>query len=244
MSEWSITGFSGINNMQDPSAIKQPAVTKTGNYGDVELTRCINFDIDNSGGLIKRKSAQEIFDQVFDSKLTQRLGARTFTATGRLLRYTMPFSNEYDPKKSTIEYPVPIIMIVAIDVGMWLSTTEKLYFHSGRNPSELGGFSVTAEYDFPAIMGTGERVHATKLGIENDGFVAVFATTKGICYGTATGSLTNMSEGRYSYKAGHRGISQLREENGMVQYLVKMINQDAESYNAKEPTTQIEVDSQ
>ncbi len=244
MSEWTITGFDGINNMLDPSAIKQPAVTKTGNYGNVELTKCINFDIDNTGGLIKRKDTLDIFSQEFDAKLEQRLGSRMFTAVGRLLRYTMPFSDEYDPKKSTIEYNTPIVMIVPVDIGMWVSTTEKIYFHSGRNPTEIGGFSVTDEYDFPAIMGTGERVHASKLGIDNDGFVAVFATTKGICYGTHTGMLVNFSEGKYSYKAGHRGISQIREENGIVQYIVKMINQDQESFNEKMRTTDIEIDSQ
>jgi hypothetical protein len=135
-------------------------------------------------------------------------------------------------------------MIIPVDVGMWISTTEKIYFHTGRNPSEIGGFSVTDEYDFPAIMGTGERVHATKLGIDNDGFVAVFSTTKGICYGTHTGTLVNYSEGKYSYRAGQRGISLLREENGMVQYIVKMINQDEDSFNEKVITTTIEVDSQ
>jgi hypothetical protein len=244
MSEWTITGFSGINNVLDPTAIKQPSVTKTGNYGDVELVQCTNFDIDNTGGLIKRDDSQDIFSKSFDSKFTQQLGARTFTATGRMITYTMPFSSDVDPKKSIIEYDLPITMMIAIDTGMWVSTTDKIYFHQGRNPSEVGGFSVTAEYDFPAIMGTGERIHATKLGIDNDGFVVVFATTRGICYGTQTGSLTNLSEGKYSYKAGQRGISQIEERNGMIQYLVRMINQDSESYNEKEPTTTVVVDSQ
>ena len=243
MSEWSITGFSGINNMQDPSSIKQPAVTKTGNYGDVELTECINFDIDDSGVLIKRDTDQEIFDKEYDAKLTQTHGARTFTAIGRLLRYTAPYSGEYDPERSTVEYPQPIIMVVPVETGMWISTTEKIYFHSGRNPAVVGGFSLTGEYDFPAILGTGEKVHASKLGLQNDGFVAVFATTKGICYGTQTGMLVNMSEGTFSYKVGQRGISYIKEENGMIQYQLKMINAD-DSYNERELSTTIAVDSQ
>jgi len=165
MSDWTITGFAGINNMDDPSSIKQPAVTKTGNYGDVELTQCVNFDIDNTGGLIKRANTQAIFTDTYDAKLTQELGARTFTAIGRLLRYTMPYSNSYDEKRSTVEYPQPIVMIVPVEVGMWVSTTEKIYYHSGRNPAEVGGFSVTGEYDFPAIMGTGEKYGSDRNGI-------------------------------------------------------------------------------
>ena len=73
MSEWTITGFDGVNNMKAPSALKQPAVTKTGNYGNVELARCINFDIDNDGGLVKREATQEIFTKDYDAKLTTTL---------------------------------------------------------------------------------------------------------------------------------------------------------------------------
>ena len=229
--------------MNDPSAIKEPAVTKTGNYGNVELTRCINFDIDNDGGLLHRDASQEIFTKEYDAKLIQRLGARTFTATGRLLRYTKPFLNEYDDKKSTIEYRYPIIMIQEVETGMWISTTEKIFFHKGTNPTEVGGFALTGEYDFPAIMGTGEKVHASKLGIDNDGFVAVFETESGICYGTQTGMLHNISDGTFSYKAGARGISHIKEENGMVQYQVKMINATTESYNKQNVKIDIDIES-
>lgn len=243
MSVWSITGFDGVNNMNDPSSLKQPEVTRTGNYGSVELTRCINFDIDNSGSLIKRDDEQDIFTAEYDAKLVQTLGARTFSATGRLLRYTKPFLQEYDDTHSTIEYLDPIVMIQEVEIGMWVSTTKKIYFHAGKNPSELGGFSVTGEYDFPAIMGTGEKVHASKLGIENDGFVAVFATGSGICYGTQTGMLVNMSDGKFSYIPGQRGISMIKEKNGFVQYQVKMINGIGGSYNKLEQSILVDVDS-
>ena len=244
MSDWTLTGFAGINNMKAPSHLKQPAVTRTGNYGEVELTRCINFDIDDDGDLVKRIGEQEIFTKAYDAKLTTMLGARTFTAQGRLLRYTKPYSNEYDETRSSVEYPFPIVMIVSVETGMWVSTTDKIYFHSGRNPSEVGGFSVTGEYDFPAIMGTGEKVSANKIGLDNDGFMAVFATTRGICYGSQTGKLENVSEGVFSYTPGQRGISIIEETNGIIQYKVKMINPDSESYNIHEDIIEIEIDSQ
>lgn len=243
MSDWTITGFKGINNMSSLSELDQPSVTKTGNYGDVELSRCINFDIDNNNDLVKRNDEQAIFTKEYDAKLIAVLAGRTYTAVGRLLRYTKPYLSEYDATRSYIEYPAPIVLIVAVETGMWVSTTEKIYFHSGRNPAEIGGFSVTGEYDFPAIMGTGEKVEAGRLGLDNDGFVAIFATVRGICYGTQTGMLNNISESVFSYKVGERGISIVEEHNGLVQYKVKMINPDPESYNKHEPTTKIEVDS-
>ncbi len=244
MSEWTITGFDGINNMKDPLRLKEPTSTREGNFGSCELSRCINFDIDNNGSLIKREDSQEIFSKSFDAKLTQKLAGITFTAAGNMLRYTKPYSDDYDKKRSSILYAAPIVLIQEVELGMWVSTTEKIFFHSGRNPSVIGGFTQTAEYNFAAIMGTAEKVHATKLGIDNDGFVAVFATTRGICYGTQTGRLSNMSEGTYSYSPFQRGISHLKEKDGIVQYQVKIINEIEESFNEQKLLLPIDVDSQ
>jgi len=244
MNEWSITGFKGIDNMSDPAALEQPTFTKAGRFGEVALEFCANFDIDDDNGLVQRDADQDIFTKEFDAGFTQVMAGITYTAQGNLLRYTIPWSTEYDPKRSTIRYSAPITMILALDTGMWVSTTEKLMFHNGRDPSKIGGFAVTEEYDYQAIMGTGEKVHASRLKLENDGFVAVFATTRGICYGTHTGMLSNMSEGVYSYQPAQRGISHIKEGNGMVQYQVRMINEDAEAFNTQTQAVDIEIDSQ
>lgn len=243
MNEWKITGFAGINNMADPSSLEQPVADKNGNIGNVELQRCINFDVDDEYGLSKRDNSQQIFSQEFDSKLTQRLGGITFTAIGRHLRYTLPFKGDEDDRRSVISYANPITLIQEIEVGMWVSTSEKIMFHSGRNPTEIGGFTLTAEYNFSAIEGTGEKVHSSKLGLDSGGFVAVFATERGICYGTNSGQLINMSEGTFSYPVFSQGISYIKEENGMVQYQVKMINGIEDSFNQQERTEAIEIDS-
>ncbi len=243
MSDWKITGFLGINNMKEPSALEQPNVTKTGNYGDVELRRCINFDIDDDNGLVKRDNDQVIFDMEYDAKLTQSFAGITYTALGNRLTFSKAFSTDSDPRRNAIEYTNPIVLIQEVEVGMWVSTTEKLIFHSGRNPTIVGGFTQTAEYNFPAIMGTGEKVHSSKLGLDNDGFVALFTTTRGICYGTQTGMLVNMSEGKFSYKPFQRGISYIKEANGMIQYQVKMINSFEDSFNEQGRKVAIEVDA-
>jgi hypothetical protein len=233
MSTWTITGFDGINNMQEAAAINQPKVTdKNGNgAGNVELVKCINFDIDDNGGLVRRETSPPIFTKAYDAKLTQVLAGRTFTASGNRLIYSKPFTTETDPRRNSIEYPAAITMILQVETGMWVSTTEKVYFHKGRNPTEVGGFTQTAEYPDPAIMGSGETVPASKLLMERDGFVAVFATTMGICVGTDDGVLRNFSEARFSYVPGQRAISDIYESNGMIRYHVRMINDIGSQYN-------------
>lgn len=126
---------------------------------------------------------------------------------------------------------------------MWVSTTDKIYFHAGRNPTEIGGFAQTAQYDFAAIMGTGEKVAASKLMLQKDGYVAVFATTRGICYGDNNGNLVNLSEGTFSYTPGQRGISYISERNGMIQYQVRMINDIGDSYNEQTSRASLVVDT-
>jgi len=237
---WTIQSFDGINNMQEPSALKQPASTKQGNFGSCELVKCINFDIDDNGGLVKREVSPAIFSKTYDAKLTQSLGGRTFTATGDTLRYTKPFSSEYEDRRTSIKYSSAITLIQEIETGMWVSTTTNLYFHKGRNPIEVSGFTQVAEYNYPAIMGTGEKIAASKMLLKQEGFVAIFATTFGICVGDANGNLTNISEGTFSYIAGQRGISYIQEKNGMIQYQVRMINDIGDSYN--EQTSQVTLD--
>lgn len=228
--------------MQDPSAIDQPKPFPNGGGGGTcELVECINFDIDDNGGLRRRDTTQEIFTKAYDAKLTQKMRGRTFQAVANKLYYTLPWDDNRDPRRSMIAYPALITLIQEIENGMWVSTTEKIYFHKGHNPTELGGFSQTAEYNFPAIMGTGEKLAASKMLLQRDGFVAIFATTFGICLGTDDGVLTNLSEAKFSYVPGQRGISMIKEENGMIQYMVKFIDDVGDSYN-KQVNQSLEVD--
>jgi hypothetical protein len=248
MSTFSITGFSGVNNMQDPSALDQPKANYykgelMGGTGTCELVDCVNFDIDDNGGLVHRDHPQEIFTRAYDAKFTQKLRGRTFTVVANKLYYTLPWSDERDPRRSMIAYPALITMIQEVEDGMWVSTTEKIYFHKGHNPTELGGFEQSGEYAFPAIMGTGEKVSANKLLLQRDGFVAIFATTFGICMGDDSGVITNLSEAKFSYVPGQRGVSMIKEANGMIQYMVKFINDIGDSYN-QQPTLDLDIDEQ
>lgn len=245
MKSWKITSFLGVNNVKDASALSQPDLDQYGKTGSgsVDLVKCINFDIDDAGGLVQRENVQAVFTADYDDKLVQTFAGRNWTVDGNRLSYTLPWKNTQDPRRASIEYDAPIILIQEIEEGMWVSTTKKIYYHHGKNPTVIGGFKQTAEFDFPAIAGTGEKVHASKIAVQGvEGFIAVFATTKGICYGTAGGSLINMSEGVYSYKVGQRGISLVKEDNGLVQYIVKMINQ-GDSYNPNERKEEIVVNS-
>ena len=244
MIPWKITSFDGVNNVADATDLKQPAL---GNYGksgsgSSELQKCVNFDIDDNGGLIQRDDTQAIFSASYDAKLAQTFAGRNWTVSGNKLYYTLPFRTDRDQQRGSIAYKSPIILIQEVEEGMWVGTTKKIFFHHGKNPTVLGGFKQTAEYDFPAIAGTGEKVHASKLGEDGNGFLAIFATTKGICIGDSSGSLTNVSEGVYSYKVGERGISAIKEDNGIVQYIVKMLNQ-GDSYNPVERKEDIVIDN-
>ena len=245
MNTWTINGFAGINNMQDQTALLQPKVTSQNGdgAGQCELLTCINFDIDDNGGLVSRDVVQPIFTKEYSAKLTQTFRGRTWYAMGSTLHYTAPFSNSVDPRRNAIQYPAAITMIQEIENGMWVSTTERVYYHKGHDPTTVGGFTQTAEYTFPAIMGTGEKLAASKLLLKTDGFVAIFATTFGVCVGDDNGILTNISEATFSYVPGQRGISLIREHGGMIQYQVKMLNDIGDSYNQQVPLT-LDVDEQ
>ncbi len=245
MNRWWITGFGGINNCKDTTALKQPARQQPygGGEGIVELETCVNFAIDDDFGLIKREASPAIFTKDYDAKLTQILGARTFSASGTDLRYTRPFSADYDEQSSTIRMPAVITMLQEIETGMWVGTTEAIYFFDGVNPTALEGFVQRRAYDQRAIMGTGEKVPRALLGLDGAGFVAVFATETGICFGDQSGALENLSEGVFSYAPGQRGVSHINIANGFAQYQVRMINEST-SYNPRTIRTSFDMDVQ
>jgi hypothetical protein len=243
MSTWTITGFSGVNNMQDPSALDQPKANKTGGVGVCELTECVNFDIDDNGGLVSRTTTQEIFTKAYSAKFNQKMKGRKYSVIANKLYYSKPFQDDTDLRRASIAFPDLITMIQEVENGLWVSTTRHLYFHKGTNPTELGQFTGSLEYNFPAIIGTGEKVAANKLLLQKDGFVAIFATTFGICMGDNTGNITNFSEAKFSYVPGQRGISMIKEANGMIQYMVKFIDNTGDSYNQQIPPA-LDIDEQ
>jgi hypothetical protein len=126
-------------------------------------------------------------------------------------------------------------MVEAVDNGVWVSTPERLAFLSGE---DAGSFSWKVQGDYPAIGGATMVVDTEALRMRDlpGKKAAVWASTNGICIGTANGDLINLSEERYSYAPGQRGAIILREQEGLVHIIASI---SALSTNYSKDTTSI-----
>jgi len=119
-------------------------------------------------------------------------------------------------------------MVASVDTGVWASTSEKLVFLKGADATD---FEYTEHRNYGAILGASMVVDSSKLRTEVPGNkVAVWASPNGVCLGTDTGQLINLSETKYSYAPGQRGAIMLRETEGMAQIVVAL-NTLGSNYN-------------
>ena len=114
-----------------------------------------------------------------------------------------------------------ITMLLAVDDGVWISSSDAVYFLSGPGYDEITFRKIL---DDPAIFRTAQLSDANLLGGDHQmiGKVVWFATTRGIYIGGNSGQLIPVSEGKVSVGSGSAGASVIRNQQGQVHYLASI----------------------
>ena len=114
-----------------------------------------------------------------------------------------------------------ITMLQAVDDGVWLSSSDAVYFLSGPGYDEITFRKILDE---PAIFRTSQLSDASLLGGDHQmiGKVVWFATTRGIYIGGNSGQLIPVSEGIVSIGSGSGGAGVIRNQQGQVHYLASI----------------------
>lgn len=91
-----------------------------------------------------------------------------------------------------------IRMLAPLKTGMFVSTSNKIYFLKGKSFDDL---SLEEVYEYPAIEGTVSigTVEAIRLGFQEPGGCIIFATSKGVCLGHPFGFVVNLTEENIVY---------------------------------------------
>lgn len=133
-------------------------------------------------------------------------------------------SEPYAPELFDLRMSVPlndlITMVAPLEDGTWIGTTSQVIWLANAEP-EKWEFKVRAEYG--VIPGTKTIADGELIG---DGGLktpaAYFATTNGLCAGTAGGQLINFHQDRFQYPAMDRGAGLVRRHRGTAQFLVSL----------------------
>lgn len=114
-----------------------------------------------------------------------------------------------------------ITMLKAVDDGVWVSSSDAVYFMSGPGYDEVVVRKILNE---PAIFRTAQQSDAGLMGGDHQwiGKVVWFATTRGIYVGGNSGQLILISEDTVSIGAGSNGAGVIRNQQGQVHYLASI----------------------
>jgi hypothetical protein len=125
--------------------------------------------------------------------IVKTFAGRTWIAGGNTLWYSEPFGpNLFRLSANYLSFPSKIAMVAPVFGGLFVGTGSKVYFLQGTIPSQMIQ-TVVAHY--PVIEGTDCEVDGIVVsgGKVSPTPMQMFATTKGICVGTAEGQLINLT---------------------------------------------------
>ena len=158
---------------------------------------------------------------------------RIYLAEGRVLWWTELFLYNYVNKTKTFAmFEADITMIGAVGDGIYVGTTEGLWFLSPKQvkfgePMEMGRVRVM---DSPVIPGSmvmipNELANPPQTGLDADTPLQVslsFMTTNGFCVAQDGGQTLNLTEGKFFFPAAQSAAAMFRRQDGMNQYITSM----------------------
>lgn len=180
-------------------------------------------------------NAQTIFDYRYDmagsvpvttmfrgpppkGHLLASFNGRILIAQGEYLWYTDPFAPEQvDYRKGYIPLGEEATIIAPVTSGVFVATQSRTLFLSGDSPEKFI-FTEVAPYGAPL----GDVVYVDGSFVTKDGIpktVAGWLSKTGFCAGADDGTLTNLTQTRYTLGATKRTATVFKQRGGLTQFI-------------------------
>ncbi|OPY82501.1 MAG: hypothetical protein A4E65_00801 [Syntrophorhabdus sp. PtaU1.Bin153] len=143
---------------------------------------------------------------------------RMYVAVDNVLWFTDPGAPfRVDQRHGFIQLESSIRLLRAVDYGIYLSDEEKIYFLDGLSPKES---TMKLVKPYPAIPYTDVTFNGQSYANgETAGKMAIFTTQEGVCIGTSTGEVINITENKYIIGTFFKGAGLVIPEAGKTRYL-------------------------
>lgn len=141
-------------------------------------------------------------------------------AAGNRLYPSEPYAPELFDLRKSIPFAARITMVAPVLGGVWVGTDTQIIWLAGESP-ETWTYRVAAEYGVISRAFTFTDSELV-LDMPKGDRVAMFAAAQGLCVGTATGGLINLTQARYAFPARDRGAAVVRRHRGSVQLLMTL----------------------
>ena len=151
---------------------------------------------------------EEFRVRTFPGKLIEYYLGRLYIAKLNRLWYTDALRlNSIDMRMNFLQFPNDIVMVRAVDDGLYVSDTKSTYFIGGTNPKQ---FVLREIYDYPAISGTDISIVGQNINVEYQGSVVLWVGQRGICIGMNGGQTRNITDKQYVLPLVIEGASTIR----------------------------------
>ena len=151
---------------------------------------------------------------------------RIYLATGNMVWATEYFLyNFVDKTKGFFQFEGEVTMLMAVMDGIYVGTTEGLWFLAGGSFAEMKRLRVM---DSPVIPGSAVLIPAELANPPQVGTEAVtpmevsvaFMTTRGFCVGEDGGKASNLTENKVFFPVSKRAAAFFRRQDGRNHYVV------------------------
>jgi len=118
-------------------------------------------------------------------------GRILFSVGDELLFTEYGLPGRYNHITGRVRFESEVIMVCAVQSGVFVSDLDSIYFLKGSNPDEWTMRKVT---DYPAKPYGNHKglVDSSQLGLESTQMMALFATEQGPCLGSPDGAVYNL----------------------------------------------------
>ena len=166
------------------------------------------------------------------------LNGRIYLAAGRVLWATeLYLYGLVDRTRTYFYYEDDITMLGAVDDGIYVGTTQGVYFQSGpslremkREPATVGGALPGSLVVVPRGMLAPDVVGGLPADQQD---VVMFTTTQGIHVGMNGGVVKNVSAARVVMPAAQRAAAMFRDQDGIAQYIASLDSDGAPTFSAR-----------
>jgi hypothetical protein len=161
---------------------------------------------------------------------------RIYLAQGRSLWATELYLYQFvDKTRTFFTYESEIVFVGAVSDGLYIGTTDGVYFMSGEFPQRR-----VKIMDSPAVPGSlvyvpGELANPPQVGLQADEPASVsigFMTTTGFCVGSEGGHAVNLTESRVFFPKAQRAATLFRRQDGFNQYIMVADHEGSPAGNA------------
>jgi hypothetical protein len=148
---------------------------------------------------------------------------RIYMAHEDVLWYTELFLYDLvDKNRGYIQFEDPITMIMSVSDGFYVGTEQQLIFMEG---AAMPGLKMQIQRSTPVIRGSCVRVPYAKVLPQArqttipDGEGPVFMTSEGVCVGTESGNVFNLTQTKFVFPVADTAATLFREDRGLNSYV-------------------------